>query len=567
MNFIGLHIAAASMANTRKALDIIGQNIANAEVEGYSRQEARTEILTSGYTLGAAKSGTISIGSQITTITRFRNEQMDFNFRAENKVGGETESLYRYLYETSEIFTDISDFGLPQTLNAFWQSWNQAAASPGDLALRNMVMNYGEDIAQSIRLKSHKLDAMEVRIDNDIVVTVERINTIIHQLAAINDQIAPSLPNTFEHNLLMDKRDLLLDELSGLGDILVVPDHKGAVNVYMDGAVLVAQKNPHLLTIDRDSENTFHIYAANGRELTIRGGELKGLLDIKENYLKSYREEYDEMARGLIEGINSIHRYGYGLNGSTGLDFFSGTSATDIRVSLNIPQNLALSVPKLTSTMNINVDGEQINPMESIVSQVGKFSVTPLASGTVSINGIEVDWSEGDTIDAIMHRIKNTEGLEGIQVDFDFNSQRIIFKSPPESSTITITDIDGNFSQFMRVDGAETTGGEPGDGLNGQRIFRLATQTVFGDPPTVTINDKYKNLVGRIGFDAHTVKHKNTMQKQYIQALDSMRQQVSGVSVDEELVHVIRYQRAFQAGARLTMVIDEMIQSIIQMVR
>jgi flagellar hook-associated protein 1 len=578
MNFLGLHIAAGSMANTRKALDIIGQNIANAEVEGYSRQEARTEIITSGYRLGTPSMGSISVGSQITSITRFRSEQIDLNYRTEMRVGSETGALLNYLLETSEIFTDISDFGLPQTLNAFWQAWNEAASSPGDLALRKMVLNYGEDIAQSIRMKSHKLDEMEIRIDNDIVVNIEKINTIIHQLAAINDQVVASLANTFEYNLLLDKRDLLLDELSGLADIQVVKDPKGALNIYLDGAVLVSQKNSYPLNITKDDEHKFHIYSTKldgtmGRELTIRGGELKGLLSIKGDYLQSYRSEYDELARGLIDAINSVHQYGYGLsvndeNGVTGLNFFSGTSARDIHVSLKIPENLALSTPKLISTMNINVPGEQVNPIVSIAEQVARFSEVPSDSGTITINGVEIEWSINDTIDEIMHRIKDNPDLKGIQVDFDYNSQRIIFKSPPESSEIIIEDVVGNFTDFMRLAGAVTTGGEPGDGLNGQKIFKLATEPIFGGPPpTVTINDKYKNLVARIGFDSHTTKHKDNIQKHYIKTLDGMRQQVSGVSVDEELVHVIRYQRAFQAGAKLTMVIDEMIQSLINMVR
>jgi len=564
MNFMGLNLAANCMFNSQKALEIVGQNISNANVEGYTRQKAVQAIITSGYSVEPPQAGALSIGSMITEIVRYRSEFVDLNYRSELIRSGEISSESAYLDEVAEIFTDYSDYGIPALLNDFWQSWNRSAQNPGDMALRKMVIEKGNTLTNFIRHKAHKIDDVSARLDNEIQTTVDRVNSVLQKLASINDQIIPSLPKTFQVNLLMDQRDNLIDELSELVDIQVVGDVRESIDIYADGAPLLSGKNAFPITLQEDASHNFHFISSGGRELTIRGGKLKGLMDIRTDYIPTYRAEFDEMTKGLIDNVNKLHKFGYGLDGSTGLDYFKGSSAADIQVNITIPENIALSVPKLTGTANMNVDGSLLMPDVTLSDGSANFLTTPEASGTIRVNGVDIDWADTDTLQDILDNIYNTTG---ITATFDLNSQKVSLSAPPDSSTITIIDISGNFTAFTNLGGAVTTGGEPGDGANGTRIFNISTKTIFGAPdPNETINDKYKNLVAGVGFDTNTVKSSNRVQKEYIESLYEMRQSEGGVSIDEEVIELMKHQRAFQAGARLAAVADEMLNSLLSMI-
>lgn len=561
MNFLGLNLATNCMLNSSKSLEIIGQNITNSQVKGYTRQEALQTPITSGYSLEPPGNGVISVGSMITEIKRFRSGFMDINYRNELVTGGELSAESTYLDEISRIFTDDSALGLSNLLNEFWQGWNDVAQNPDDLAIRKMVIEEGNNLTQAIRLKSHRIKEMTARLDLEIESAVEQINSVAEKLASINNRIIQSAPSTSQTNAIMDQRDLLLDQLSELVGAQVVGNVKESVAIYIDGTLLISNKNVYKLDIREDASHNFHVYSSDGRELNITGGKLSGLLDIKTDYIPEYQNELDEMAQGLIEQVNNAHKFGYGLDGSTGLDFFNGTSASDIGVNIISARQIALSVPKLLSTSNINIDGEQIMPGETLAEASAKFLTTPSAVGTINVNGVAIDWQDTDTIQDILARIEEDTGIRST---FDIDSQEILFSTPPDSSTITINDTAGNFTVFTNIQSAVTTGGEPGDGENGIRIFGISTKPVFGSPdPDQTINDKYRNLVSRVGFETDTVKSRNEIQGDYIESIYEMRQSESGVSLDEETINLMKYQRAFQAGARLASVIDEMLISLI----
>jgi len=566
MSFLALNIASQMMANSRMSLEIIGQNINNSQVKGYSRQEA-VQSIDIAYKFAGSGNLTMGLGARISNIIRYRSNYLNENFRFENILTGEFEGKEYYLTEISEAFTDTSEFGIPFMLNDFWGAWNTAAQTPSDIALRKMVIEKGNSLARSIREKVNKINDMKDRLDTEIDGIVSRVNTLLRELASINDQVVTAQGSTYQTNVLLDKRDLMLDELSNLMDIQIVSSEEGSLSIYVDGAPLVSGKQAYELDLQKDASGDFHLMSAQGRELNVRSGKFAGLMDVRNNYLPGYMDEFDEMTTTLIEKVNNFHKYGYGIDGSTGLDFFSGTSASDIQVVLNNPESLALSVPSLTSTSNINVDGEKVSSIVPLINELADFITTPDPGGTgtgkFTVNGIEVTWDLNDTLDNILTRI-NT--LTGIEVKFDSNSQKITLSMPIDSSTITVVDVAGNFGAFTNLSTAITEAGQPGDGLNGIRIFEISTTAVFGNPtPTVTINDKYKNLAALVGFDTqHAISSKN-IQMQYLQSIDDLRSSESGVSVDEEVVKLTQYQRIFQAGAKLSNVVDKMFETLISM--
>ena len=560
MNFMGLSLAANTMQINSKSLEIIGQNISNANTPGYSRQEAVTQLNPFGYSVSYPANGSYSLGSKLSSVERFRGDVLDGSFRRESSSQGLLEAKYEYLDQVSEIFSEDSDYSLGTTLNGFWSAWNQSANSPEDQALREMVISQGDILALSINQKSNKLEDITVRVEKDIYSTVDEINSILEDLAKINYDVIRSVPDTFETNILLDRKDELIDKLSNYANIQVDKEVKDSIAIYLDGTPLIAERDAMKLTVQENTDGSFHIISATGREVNVTGGQLGGYMDIKSNYIPQYKADLDQWTQGLITEVNNVHQYGYGLDGSTGLDFFKGTEAGDIAVNISNTNELALAVPRLTSSDSINTTGNIVSLSLSLQSQSASFGITPDASGQIDINGVTVDWNDTQTFNEIMENISTATGITWT---FDSVSQKLSFSAPTNSSDIVITDNTGNFSQFMKLDTATLVKGSPGDGENAIKMFELSEKQVFGKE---TINSKYQTNISNIGYESHFTKTSLDTQNDFVDSLTEKRDSVSGVSIDEEVILMMKYQRAFQAGARLASTIDEMLQSMINMV-
>lgn len=560
MNFMGLSLATNTMLVNSRSLEIIGQNISNANTPGYSRQEAITELNPFGYNLGYPSNGSYSLGSKLTDIERYRSDILDDSFRSESSNQGMLEAKGKYLDQASEIFSEDSDYSLGTTLNAFWTSWNQAANNPEDKALREMVVSQGDILALSINQKSNKLTDLTVRVEKDIKSTVDEINSILEDLAKINYDVIRSVPNTFETNILLDRKDELIDKLSGLANIQVDKEVKDSIAIYLDGTPLISERDAMKLSVQEDVNGNYHIMSATGREINVSGGQLGGFMEVKSTLIPQYKAELDQWTQGLMTEVNNVHKYGYGLDGSTGLDFFRGTGAGDIDVNISNTNELALAVPRLTSSGSINTTGNLVSLSLTLQSQTASFEIPPDANGQIDINGVTVNWDDSQTFNQILNNIATATGITW---KFDSVSQKLSFSAPVNSSDIVIADVTGNFSQFMKLDTATLVKGSPGDGENAIKMFELSEKQVFGKE---TINSKYQTNISSIGYAAHFNSTSLETQNDFIGSLNEKRDSVAGVSIDEEVVLMMKYQRAFQVGARLASTIDEMLQSMINMV-
>lgn len=561
MNFMGLSLAANTMSLNQKAMDIISQNIANSQTEGYSRQEAAIELQTFGYSTTKAELGTYYLGSTISEVTRYRDDILDNSVRRESSYLGEMEAKADYLQEAADIFDDESDFGLSVSLNEFWQSWNSAATNPENSALREMVISQGSFLAQSIRQKASKLDELATRIDKDLNQTVTEINSLLDELAVINDEIVKSTADTFETNVMLDRKDLLLDELSGYMNIEVDKSVKDSISIYVNGSPLLIGKQAYHISMGYDADDNIVINSGLGREIENMGGKVQGMIESLEEYVQGYQGDLDSWAQALIDGVNQIHQYGYGIDGTTNLDFFSGDSASTINVNFSNPDYLALSVPTLSSTSNINEDDTIFLESEALNTQLDTLLIDPDANGSFEINGTTITWDDTMSLQDILEDITDQTGISW---SFDSTAQTITLSAPTDSSTITITDLTGNFTQFTNLNGAGLVTGTSGDGTNGIRMFEVSQQKVFGNPdPIETFNERYQTIVSNVGYDTNLHMSASETQNDYVDSLTSKRESVSGVSIDEEVINLVKYQRAYQAGAKLASLLDEMLETLI----
>jgi flagellar hook-associated protein 1 FlgK len=181
----------------------------------------------------------------------------------------------------------------------------------------------------------------------------------------------------------------------------------------------------------------------------------------------------------------------------------------------------------------------------------------------VEINGVAVAWDDTQTIDEIMGNIKTATGISW---SFDKTAQKLTLSSPIDSSLITINDTTGNFGAFTGLAAATLVKGTTGDGTNGLKIYEISNTNLFGTPATETVNGFYQTISTDVGYETNINLGSQEAQSSYVASLQGMKDSVSGVSIDEEMIKMMQFQRGFQAGAKLATVVDEMLQSLLQIV-
>jgi len=343
-----LHIAKSALELQQYGIQVTGHNIANANTEGYTRQrvvsEARAPLET--------PYGMLGTGVQVAEIERTRESFLDEQVRTASGDLGKWAQAERALSEVEGVFAEPSEGGLNSLLREFWDSWRALGDNPEDYAARQVVLGKAETLVDAFHRLDRQLREVQYNMNFLVDSKVEEINRIAGRIAELNVQILYIESKGSQANDDRDRRDLLLDELSKLVDVQVVEGSDGMVNVFLDGRPLVEGKEVSELDTLPVAEEGHPvekvIWKQGAREVRISGGELGGILEVRDDKINTYLERLDRLARTLAEEVNSIHRNGYTLNGASDVDFFDSDvqGAADIELSDAVkdnPSNVAAS--------------------------------------------------------------------------------------------------------------------------------------------------------------------------------------------------------------------------------
>ncbi|HEX4732005.1 MAG TPA: flagellar hook-associated protein FlgK [Solirubrobacterales bacterium] len=299
--FMGLQTALRGLIAQQDALDTTGHNIANASTVGYSRQEVdmsasqALEIVT-GSTNGNG-SAELGTGVDVDGVTRARDRFLDLQYRAQAmRLGGLTTRVQSL--ETIEgALAEPGETGISQQLQTFWSDWEGLANDPEDSAARQAVIEAGNALGTSLGELNQQLtysaEVAEAEFTS-IAGAGGEVEQMAKEIALLNAAIRSSKTSGSEPNDLLDKRDLLLDELSSLGQVSVTELGDGTVEVGFGGAA------EPLVT---GTEVNWP------QELTEPKGKLGALLELTQagGTIESFRNELNGFAEGLADAVNTIH--------------------------------------------------------------------------------------------------------------------------------------------------------------------------------------------------------------------------------------------------------------------
>ncbi len=255
-SFSGLDIAYRALQAQQQAIDVINQNIANANTPGYSRQIADLAA-TPPYTIPAlnrdASAGQMGTGVAVTDIQRARSSFIDYQIRGESQTQGQWGKMRDALNQVEVVFDEPSDSGLNSLLSKFWQSWQDLANNPQDDGARRALVEQAQSLAVSLNSKYSQLTAIQQDLDRQITLGTQNVNQLAQQIASLNVSIAQVEASGQQANDLRDKRDLLLDQLSKTMGVTYYENSDGMVNVFLGGRQLVYRDKAETLSTSVNS--------------------------------------------------------------------------------------------------------------------------------------------------------------------------------------------------------------------------------------------------------------------------------------------------------------------------
>ncbi|MFC2947261.1 flagellar hook-associated protein FlgK [Virgibacillus sediminis] len=359
--FHGLEMAKKALFTQQSAIHTTGHNISNANTEGYSRQRVNFEA-SSPYPPASRNRpqipGQIGTGVEAGSVERIRNQYLDVQYRGENGKAGFWEAKAGALSRMENILNEPSETGLAHSMDQFWQSLQDLSVNPENTGARRVVMERGEAVAETFRYLSDSISGVRDDLRHEMETTVDRVNSLASQIHEINQQVKQSETHGYTANDMYDRRDKLIDELSGILDISVSYDNSHASSKIADGIVsidikgnngaslklLEDGKDPANLSLKETEGGSMQV-TVGGEPLGMNGssGSLSGMIKAHDEDARNLLVALDNMAAGFVSEFNQVHKAGTDLEGEQGGSFFeiSDGTASSIKVALGDPNKIA----------------------------------------------------------------------------------------------------------------------------------------------------------------------------------------------------------------------------------
>jgi flagellar hook-associated protein 1 len=392
-SFTGLQTALSGLEAAQAAITTTGENIANANTAGYTRQTVQTTATTPLTIPGNTQQGggtQLGTGVSITDITRIRNQFLDVQYRAQNTATSNANSNTSELGQVQTALNEPSDNGLQSVMSKFWGAWSGLASSPTNPAAQQAVVDAGQTLASTFNAVSQQMQTVQSQAAQQYASLTGANGQVAddaQQIATLNSQISSATQAGISPNTLLDQRDKLLDDLSSLAQISVSTGSNGAVTVNFGDASspLVSGTTvtwPQTLT-------------------SAAGGQLGSLLNMSSatGPIGQYLSSLDTVAGQVISSVNALQ---------PSSPFFTGTTAGTIAVSATAStvqtSSSSTSGADLAQGIANLANGPADQAYAAFVAQVG--------------SGVQAAQSSQSTQQAVLTAVSNQrQSVSGVSLD------------------------------------------------------------------------------------------------------------------------------------------------------
>ena len=334
-----LSTGLSALRATQRALDTTSHNIANVSTEGYARQRVEFQTRSPEFSAG----GWIGTGVQVSTVRRVYDQ-----FLAQQTRGSGTNLARLDAYATQAARIDNllgdSENGLSASLQGFTDAINEVSATPSSIPARQALIAEGQALSERLRSYDTRLRNMSSELNGRLGAEAQEISTLAQGIAKLNDDISVAVQRGGQPpNDLLDKRDLLINQLSEKVGITTLAADDSTINVFIGNGqplVLGNEASQVIATVDPlDAERTVLSMRSGAGTVdlsrVISGGTVGGLLDWRSQMLDPARNELGRIGIAIAGQVNAQHREGMDLTGAMGGDFFNIGAATATPATAN----------------------------------------------------------------------------------------------------------------------------------------------------------------------------------------------------------------------------------------
>lgn len=558
-----LQVGRSAITASQAALQVAGNNMANAATRGFHRQSVHLSPVQ-GEHLGRG----IYVGQGVGLLAVRREIDTALQARLRDAVSDESANLIdqRFLTAIETLQNELTDQDLSTRLSQFFNSFSELANSPEDSAVRSVVIQQGVSLSGYIGELRADYRSVLQEVDRSLGDAELQVNDLLDRIAHVNQQIAVAEPGLGEAAALRDQRDLLIDELAEYIDISVIHQPNGAADVLVGSIPIVLAGESRGIelrsrSVDDQIEFTLRV-KSDGTILQPTGGRIGGLLRQREETIQPAIDALDTFAGQLIFQVNRAHSQGQGRQGFTSVtgtyelqDATANLNASAAGLPFRIENgsffiHMTNEATEQRSAFQINVDGDAMS-LTDLVNEINAVVGPGNVTASIGLNNtLKLDAAPG-------LQITFSDDTSGALAGLGINS----FFSGRSATDIAVNDVLLNDSNMLAA-GAGHESGSNNTAVTIAGLQDLELEDLNGRSLRQFWQDSVNDLAVKTGA-ANAAVQSSALVRDSIAA---QVQSVSGVSLDEESINLMTFQRQYQAAARYIGTIDETLQILLSIV-
>lgn len=599
--FSTFNIAKRGINVQQRTIDVTSHNISNVKTPGYSRQRAKIETTRAhgGLSTSGVGKGQVGTGAQIQAIERVRDSFLDYQVRGETSIIGKYDVRNKYLFEVETIFNEPSENGISTLIGKFFDSFQELSKQPQNSNSRTVVAQQTLALTDALNHTYTKLEELQKNAQMMLKSNVTEINSYLDQINRLNQEIVSITTAGHAPNDLLDKRDLLLDQLSYKFNIQVDKGEFNGVDLKPENPG--GMKAPNLISSNPSTDTArFSMITdikkdPNDPNIHLITYYKRGNMDGSEN-MQTIKVVgmTDEEAKNLkASGVIWANNDGQATKGD-GYPIKNGEVISASELMIFSPLDGELSG-------NISIQGDIQKYMDELnsLAKAIAFSVNAIHSGQTSaisnsghpdmdymplfVNNDVAKYNSANEMANLREILESEKEItaKNITINKEILKDVMKIKTKTNDNLYAYTgqnNVDGDTdgrralsiaqlrNSIMRIQDFGTKIQSREDmfisSKGGSRLVNNGMDLLNADNG-MTMDSYFKDTIDRLGIQAQEAKRMVENQEELLANLELSRASISGVSLDEEMANLIQFQHAYNANAKVISTVDELLEVVV----
>lgn len=562
--FGSLQMAANSLQANQIGLQVVSQNIANANTPGYAREEV---IFTPA---PAQKIGTLQLGLgvRVDAVVQIVDTFLEQRMRTAGSDLASAATQEQAYQQLEGLLGELKDTDLSTSLNQFYNSISEVLNQPESVSARNLAVQRGKALVNEFNQVATRVGELVDDVNTRIIGSADDINRLLEEIRSLNVRITTTEGGDVSKSDavgLRDQRRVALESLANLIDIRVEEQVSGSVNVFAGGDYLVfegSSREVHAVVDTERADNSVTVrIKQTDSQVGKAAGELHGLVKTRDEILGGFLSGLDSIAKTLAFEFNKIYSSGQGLNG-----YRSMTGENTVLPPDTVLDQAGLPSPPVNGSFQVKI----------LNRQTGLSTTTDIP---VDLNGLDGNDTTLASLAASLDAVSGltaSVGPDG-KLTLTSDSSNLEFAFADDSSgvlaalglgTFFTGSTAANLGIYRAVVAdpslfAASRSGIGGDTANAEQLAHFG-ETPLDSAGGKTLTEVYETFVGQTTQGAALAHSVAEGLRTFHNTLQGQQLAISGVSVDEETIKLLNFQHAYQASARFVATVNELLDTLIR---